>query len=159
MDQTILLWVLSFALPAAVSAQHAKPPKLNFTGTWKANFAKSKLQIRAPESTVFIIEHNEPRFRLSRTHVFQGQSDTWSIELTTDGKEVVRKEKERTLYCRMRWQGDALVFSVRIVLPDGEARDRVKYVLSPDGETFTAFEHYRSRTARVDNVWILEKQE
>ena len=159
MNHTILLWLLPFAMAAAVPMQRAKPRKPNFTGTWKANFAKSKLQMPAPESTIFVIEHNEPRLRLTRTHTFGGKSDTWGIELTTDGKEVVRREEARTIYCRLRWEGNALAFSARIVLPDGEARDRVKYVLAPDGKTFTAFEHYRTSTARADNVWVLEKQE
>ena len=105
-------------------------------------------------------EHREPRFRLSRTHTSAGQSDTWGIELATDGKEVVREESNRTLHCRMTWEGNSLVFFVRIRAHDGEEiTDRVKYVMASDGKSFTAYESYRGRTAKADNVWVLEKQE
>jgi hypothetical protein len=56
--------------------------KPDFTGTWKLNHGKSSLQIPAPESTIFVIEHSEPHFHLERTHVFGGNSDTLSIDLT-----------------------------------------------------------------------------
>lgn len=155
-------WLVTFALNALLigGLQSASETKPDYTGTWKANFAKSKLQIAAPESTVFVIEHREPRFRLSRTHTFQGKSDTWGIELTTDGKEVVREEPNRTLRCRLTWEGNSLVFSVQIRTRDGEElTDRVKYVLAADGRSFTAYESYRARASKADNVWVLEKQE
>jgi hypothetical protein len=41
---------------------------------------------------VFTIEHEEPDFVLTRTHIFGEESDTWGIHLTTDGKEVVQEE-------------------------------------------------------------------
>src|SRR5262249_47325453 len=64
----------------------AKP---DFTGIWKFNRSRSSLQIPAPDSTTFVIEHREPRFHLSRTHVVGGHRDTLSLELTTDGALVV----------------------------------------------------------------------
>lgn len=63
--------------------------KSDFTGTWKFDHSKSSLQIPSPDSTSFVIEHNEPRFLLKRTHVFGGNSDTFSIDLTTDGKTEI----------------------------------------------------------------------
>lgn len=118
------------------------------------------MQIPAPDSTVFVIEHREPHIRLTRTHVFAGQSDTWGIELTTDGKEFTREEPTRTLRGRLVWKGDALVFTVRIRSREGEeVTDRVKYVLAADRKSFTAYESYRGRTAHADNVWVLEKQD
>ena len=152
---SLVLFLMSLTI--GLQGKLVKP---NFTGTWKFNAAKSKLQIAAPDSTVFVVEHREPRFHLTRTHVFNGQSDTWEIELTTDGKEVVREEPTRTLRCRMYWEGDALVFLVRIRKHDGEkVTDRVRYVLAADGKSIAAYESYRGRTQRADNVWILEKQD
>jgi hypothetical protein len=158
-----LAWLfVTFALAAlaAHAPQSAPPAKPDYSGTWKANFAKSKLQIQAPESTVFVIEHREPHFRLSRTHTSEGKSDTWSIDLTTDGKEVLREESNRTLHCRLTWEGRSLVFSVRMRMPDGEEiTDRVKYLMAAHGKSFTAYESLRGGTAKADNVWVLEKQE
>ena len=160
MSHTFLcIWMLTL-LFAACQQQPPPPQKPDFTGTWKFNPQKSKLQIAAPDSTVFVVEHREPHFRLSRTHTFAGKSDTWGIELTTDGKEFTREEPQRTLRGRLVWEGDALVFTVHIWQRDGEElTDRVKYVLASDHKSFTAYESYRGRTAHADNVWVLEKQD
>jgi hypothetical protein len=83
-----LLLALSFEGP---------PPRPDFSGTWRANWAKSKLQIEQPDSTVFTIDHRDPEFLLTRTHTFQGKSDTFSIRLSTDGTEVVVKEASHTM--------------------------------------------------------------
>jgi hypothetical protein len=148
------------ALAAGPRVQSSQPARPNYTGTWKANFAKSKLQIPAPENTLFVIEHREPHFKLSRTHAAGEYRDTWSIALTTDGKEVTREEANRTVRCRLTWEGNSLVFAARIRMPNGEViTDRVKYVMAADGKSFTAYESYRGRTARADNVWVLERQE
>ena len=150
---TILFTILLvFTLPDGPTS--SRP---NFSGTWRANFAKSKLQIKRPDSTVFTIEHCEPRFKLSRTHTFEGKSDTWGIELTTDGKEVVLHEAQRTIRARLTWQGDALVFDVKLELPGGPGSDVVRYCLSRDGKTFSATERYRDAQFSYENVWIFDR--
>jgi hypothetical protein len=131
----------------------------DYSGTWTFNAAKSRLQIQAPDRSVFVVEHREPSFGLTRTHLFQGQQDTWGIELTTDGREVVRVEPGRTLRCRLAWDDDALAFEARILLPDGvEIVDRVKYVMAADRLSITAHESYRGGGQHADNVWVLERQ-
>ena len=136
----------------------AAPPKPNFTGTWKVNFQKSVLEIPAPDSTLFVVEHSEPNFHLTRTHVAKGKSDTFSIHLTTDGKEVVRKEGDRTDYSLAYWEGNVLVFATRIVMGDKEATNLVRYAMAGDGQSFTAMERFRGPKLSYDNVWVLEKQ-
>ncbi len=153
---TSLIPILPFALLVMTFAQ--QPHKPNFSGTWRANFAKSKLQIKQPDNTVFTIEHREPRFVLSRTHTFEGKSDTWGITITTDGKEVVRNESGRTLHARLIWERDSLVFDVQIDLPDGKGHDRVKYSISRDGKTFTALESYRDAKNSYNNVWVFDRE-
>ena len=84
-----LLLALALLAPVANSA----PPestKPDFSGEWTLNREKSRLQTPMPDSTLFRIEHREPVFRLTRTHVVKGKADTFSIDLTTDGKEVVK---------------------------------------------------------------------
>jgi hypothetical protein len=142
----------------AVLAAYAAPPKPNFTGTWNVNFQKSVLEIPAPDTTIFVVEHNEPSFRLTRTHVAKGTSDTFSIDLTTDGKEVIRKDGNRTDYSRAYWEGDVLVFATRIVMGDKEATNLVRYAMAKDSQSFTAMERFRSPKLRYDNVWVMEPQ-
>jgi hypothetical protein len=153
MNYGLTLYLLSLAI--AVPQIAATKP--NFTGTWKANWSKSKLQFQQPDSTVFTIIHREPDFSLSRTHTLQGKSDTWSVSLKTDGHEVIRNENGRTLRLRLKWEGDSLVFEVKIEKPDGDGSDAVRYSLSRDGKTFTALERYRDAGRSYDNVWVFDR--
>jgi hypothetical protein len=135
-----------------------QPQKPDFSGTWKFNAEKSKLQIPAPSSSTFMVDHKEPKFHLTRTHVYDGKPDTWSIDLTTDGKEVVQQEADRTLHARLYWEGNELVFDSKIVLKDREATNVVKYQLSLDGKTFTASESFRGPRLKYDNIWVFDKE-
>lgn len=149
-----LLAATSVLLVPAVSAT----PRPNFTGTWKVNLQKSKLQIPPPESTVFLVEHDEPRLKITRTNVFSGKSDTFTILLTTDGRETVLRDAQRTIYSRAYWEGNVLVFDSRIVMEAGEATNVVRYRMAKDGQSFTAPERLRSPKLNYDNVWVLERQ-
>ncbi len=132
--------------------------KPDFTGVWKLNSEKSKLQIPAPSSGVFRIDHKEPAFHLSRTFMSNGKEDTWGIDLTTDGKEVVQQGTGETVRARLSWDGNDLVFDSKIILKDREASNIVKYHLSEDGKTFTATESFRGPRLKYDNVWVFDKE-
>jgi uncharacterized SAM-dependent methyltransferase len=60
----------------------------------------SRLQTPMPDSTLFTVEHREPNFRPSRTHVAKGKADELSIALTTDGTEVVSHGSGKTTHRR-----------------------------------------------------------
>jgi hypothetical protein len=130
----------------------------SFTGTWKFNPAKSSLQIPAPGSTTFVIEHSEPRFRLERTHIFGGKSDTFNIDLTTDGQAVVQAHAGFEIDASLRWEGDTLVFDSRLKREGEQATNIVRYSLSADGRTFIAEEQLRSKEQSHDNRWVFDKQ-
>lgn len=131
----------------------------DFTGTWAFNAGKSALQIPAPESSEFIIEHREPHFRLARTLVMQGQRDTFSIDLTTDGSPF-RLSHPRGFEVRGRayWDGDVLAFDSTIGQAGQQATNEVRYRLSGDGRTLTAEERFRGRDLSYDNIWVLDRQ-
>jgi hypothetical protein len=141
---------------SAAAAQTARKP--NFSGTWKMNLEKSRLQTPAPDSSTLTIDHKEPSFRLSRTHVVKERPDTFSIGLTTDGKELVTNDPGETAYNRCYWEGDTLVFAARIVRKDREATNVVKYSLSPDGKQLTANEQFRGPIVKYDNIWVFDRQ-
>lgn len=132
--------------------------KANYTGTWKFNPDRSILQMPPPESSIFIIEHQEPNFYLERTHVFGGQSNTVSFDLTTDGKPKAISlggfESQSSLY----WEDDSLVFESRFVHEGKEASNIVHYRLENSGKTLIAEETLRSSQHNHDNKWVLDKQ-
>jgi hypothetical protein len=141
-----------------LAAQDVRKP--NFTGTWIFNPQRSTIQGSAPSASTFYIKHDEPNFHLSRTHVFNGKSDTWSIDLITDGKhEVTEHNSYYTARTRMYWEGSSLVLDMKMVTKEGEkATNLVKYSLSDDGETFIALEHYKDSTEEHLNKWVFDKK-
>lgn len=122
------------------------------------NAGKSRLQIQPPDSSVFQIEHREPSFKLTRTHRVKGQADTFSITLTTDGKEVVVAHSDRVIHSRCYWEGKRLAFDSRIDTKEGEATNVVRYSLSADGRELAAEEHFRGPTRNYDNLWVFDLQ-
>jgi dienelactone hydrolase len=133
----------------------AKP---DFSGTWKFNHRKSSLQIPPPDSTIFTIEHQEPDFRLSRTHVYAGKSDTFSIDLTTDGETVVRNHGNMKIYVRLFWEGETLVFDSTLEREGEKAANVVRYKLADKGQTFIAEERFRGKQQSYENTWVFDKQ-
>jgi hypothetical protein len=132
----------------------AKP---DFTGTWKYKPNRSSLQIPAPDSTTLVIEHHEPRFRLSRTHVMGGSRDTFSIELTTDGEQVICNHNGLEIRARLRWAGETLVFDSELVREEIRAINVVRYRLADASQTLVAEESLRSEQHSHQNTWVFER--
>lgn len=129
----------------------------DFSGEWTFVPGRSSLQIPAPDSTTFAIEHREPRFRLTRTHTFQGKSDTFTIELTTGGEPVVLHHGPARIEARLVWDGDALKFDSTIEKDGERGSNIVRYTLADGGRTFIGEERFRSPSLNYDNVWVFEK--
>jgi hypothetical protein len=100
----------------------------NFTGTWKFSPSRSVLQIAPPDSTIFVVEHAEPTFCLSRAHVIGKTSDTFTIELTTDGKEVVVDRDE--LHIRAHATGKEIHWSLIPMLSGAKTWARISCGIS-----------------------------
>ena len=147
-------------LALAVTAGGAALLKPDLSGEWVFNAEKSKLQIKVKiESGTFTIDHREPDFRFGRVFVVDGKSDAFSYSLTTDGREKVEEQTGQTLRSRLYWDGDVLVFDVRIVLKDGrEATNVVRYSLRDGGRTFVAEERFRGPVLKYDNLWVADRK-
>jgi len=156
---TAVLWgFVSAAATTGIVA--ATSEKTNFSGDWVFNPEKSKLEVKIElESATFTIDHKEPDFRFSRVFVIAGKSDSFSYALTTDGKEKIDEQPSRTNTSRLYWDGDVLVFDVRIVLKDGrEATNVVRYSLRDGGRTFVAEEKFRGPVLKYDNLWVADRK-
>jgi hypothetical protein len=141
-----------FALLLAVAASGQEKP--DFSGDWIFNPQESKLEIKIKIARAsFTIDHKEPNFHFSRVFVIDGKQDALSYTMTTDGREVVRKQADGTTYSRLYWDGDGLVFDTRIMLNDGrEAINIVRYSLRDGGKTFVAEEKFRGPVLKYDNL-------
>ena len=131
--------------------------KPNFTGRWNLNPEKSELQFPPPTSSLFVVEHQEPRFHVTRTHVYGDRSDTISFELTTDGQECELKFGDFRALARMRWDGVTLVTEMTVRVKDDEGTNVVWYSLEDDRRTFVARERWRSTNHHHDNLWVFER--
>jgi len=105
----------------------------NFTGSWKLNREKSKLQIPQPTSSIFEIEHSEPKFCLTRTLVYGEQSNTITLDLTIDGEEHLHEIGGITARIRLHWDGDTLVGHMQVAAKDDEGTNVVRYSLENGG--------------------------
>ena len=130
----------------------------DFSGTWQFNLSQSALQILAPESTIFVIEHREPHFHLERTHVFGGKSDTFSIALTTDEKAVRSHHSGFEMHVSLHWEGETLVFDSTLERAGEQATNFVRYRLPAEDQVLIAEEQFRSREHRHENRWVFDKQ-
>lgn len=132
--------------------------KPDFSGRWQFNPGKSLLEIPSPDSTTFVIEHNEPRFQLTRTHVFGGKSDTFSLELKTDGKIVEFTHAGLVIRASLQWEGMTLVFDSTMDRKGDQGTNIVRYALSDDKRVLLAHEWFRSKSLNYDNRWVFDRQ-
>jgi hypothetical protein len=134
------------------------PAKPDFSGNWRLNLQKSHLEVPVPDSATFRVEHQEPKFKLTRTFVFGGKNDTISFELTTDGKEYYRKDGNQESWTRMYWQGNSLVLDSKIRINGKDGTNIVTYSLADNGRTFLAVERLRAPKFSHINHWVFDKQ-
>ena len=131
----------------------------NFTGKWKFNAQRSRLQIPSPTDSRFEIEHHEPDFHLTRTLVFGDKGNTVSLDFTTDGRETT-KDLGGDVQARIRayWEGSVLVVDSMVTAPGTTGTNLVRYSLEDEGRTFVATESFRSALHNYDNVWVFDRQ-
>ncbi len=132
--------------------------KPDFSGVWRFNPKRSSLQIPAPDSSVFVIEHHEPRLHFERTHTYAAGSDLFTIDLTTDDRPVELSHGGLTIRSRMYWEDDTLVFHSDLRQGDVQGTNIVRYRLVDGGHTIVALERLDFPGHTHENTWVLEKQ-
>lgn len=130
----------------------------NFSGRWQFCADSSKLEIANPDSAIFTIEHDEPSFKLERTLVFDGKSDTFGLALKVGDGEGTIAQGCATLHPELHWEEDELVFTTRVVQGEHEAVNLVRYRLDEDGSTLVAEEKLRSPDQGYENRWVFKKE-
>lgn len=148
--------ILASAGCASVRTRGSHP---NLTGTWVLNSGKSRLEIPAPDSTIFVIRHDEPMVRLFRTHGRAGTVDTVTLTLHSDSSEVRWELRGAQVTSRSWWEGQELVFWSAFVRGDRRASQVVRYSLSGDRRTFTALETVDAGEASHVNRWVFDRRQ
>lgn len=130
----------------------------DLSGVWHVDFQRSRLEIEAPTSSVFTIQHNDPSLLLTRTHRAEGYEDTASLALSTDGRESVHHKGEVEIRSTCVWQGDSLRFRSEIIAERINALNVVVYTMSSDGREMVADETFTGPPRNYHNEWVLVKQ-
>ena len=146
---------LVLLLTTALAAEEGMKP--DFSGTWEFNPEKSRLERPAPTKSIFVIEHQDPIFKLTRTHTWGERSDTLSFEVTTDGKEHHQKEGEYESWARMTWLGEELVLDMKMEFRGEQGTNVVHYRLTDGGKTFVAAEWYHMPSKQNHNLWVFDR--
>jgi hypothetical protein len=139
---------------AATPGEGIKP---DFSGTWRFNPEKSRLEMTTPTESIVMIEHQEPRFKLTRTHTWGERSDTLTFEYTTNGKEYYRKDGEYESWARMTWLEDELVLDMKMSYRGEEGTNVVHYRLADGGQTLIAAEWYHMASKIHHNLWVFNR--
>ena len=152
---TVIAGVIALAASMTAIAQQ----KPDFSGEWQLNRQASTLSpVVAPvaQTGTLRIEHMEPSFKCQMTIVFDGKPFETKYELLSDGREIVGSERGRQTRSALRWDGDALVFTSRVEIPNGEITISFRYELQDGGRRLQASEQLPGGRDQ-DNVWVFER--
>jgi hypothetical protein len=151
------LAVACLAVALSALGQQAPEPKPDFSGTWQLDLERSSLQIRSPDASTFVIDHDDPHWHLERTHVWGDRSDTLTLELTTDGELRAETIEGWEVRSRMHWEEETLVFNTKMSRGEQRTRVVVRYRLEDEGATFIAEEHLDRGQESHDNYWVFSR--
>jgi hypothetical protein len=118
----------------------------------------SRLEVPAPDSTIFVIQDNEPTVRIFRTHARGGALDTVTIVLRTDSSQVDWALRGTRVTSRSWWDNDELVFWTGFADRARPGSQVVRYSLTADGKTFTAVERVDLPTVKHVNHWVFDRR-
>ena len=117
----------------ALACSAASSP--NFSGHWKLNAEKSKLDDPFQEERT--IDHKDPELTLSVKATFDGEEQESKIKFTTDGKETRTMVDGDPLFTVAHWDGDALVCESTSIGDTDTTEVHDRWTLSPDGKVLT----------------------
>ena len=156
-----LMGVILVLSAAAQDKQNTPAPvKPNYTGTWKLNLSKSDYgPVPAPESQVYTIEHKEPSIKINVEQKGGARGDIkYTLDLTTDGKEVAAIPESLGSKSAATWDGDVLVIKSNIQYQGAPLTIESKYTLSKDGKTLNIAAHIVGGFGEVDTSAVYDKQ-
>src|SRR5260370_23128374 len=156
LHKTLVAALTVTAFAASLAAQ-SKP---NFSGTWKLNVSKSDFgPIPGPDSLTNVIEHNDPVLKVNASLEGPQGKQNFTINYTTDGKEVMNKQGPRDIKSTVLWQGSNVVVNSKFTLGDNDVTVKSVWTLSADGKTLTENRHLAAQMGEADQKWVYEKQE
>jgi hypothetical protein len=115
----------------------------NLTGKWTLDAARSDFgQSPQPDSIIHVIEHKEPKVKITTTTIHKNVGESMSEQdLTTDGKEHINKMRAMGAEVEVKvigkWDGDSLSTSWGFVRQGTTVEFNDSWSLSADGKALT----------------------
>jgi hypothetical protein len=149
-------------LMALVAGPSWAQAKQNFSGTWVLDVSKSDFgQMPAPDSLVSVIEHKEPKVKVTTTQKGLSGEITNERQLTTDGKENVNKLRTQLgvqdVKSTTKWNGRTLTTSFTVEA-QGTVSVTDNWDVSPDGKVLTVTRDLTTAQGPVKQKLVFNKQ-
>ena len=134
--------------------------KSDFSGTWKANIAKSDFgPAPPPDSVVMKIVHEDPSLKANVAQIGGGTGDvTYDMVYTTDGKECVNHPGGNEFKSTLKWEGDDLVIDTQGSWEGTDFTAKDRWTLSGGGKTVTIERHASTAGGDFDMKLVFDKQ-
>jgi len=151
--------LFSFALLTLALGLVQAQAKSDFSGTWKANTAKSDFgPMPPPDSITEKIVHEDPSLKVNIAQI-GGQGDmTYDMVYTTDGKECVNHVAENEFKSTLKWEGDDLVADTKGSFDGNDFTAKDRWTLSDSGKTMTVQRHISTAMGEFEMKLVFEKQ-
>jgi hypothetical protein len=132
-----------------------------YTGVWKLDLKRSRLETKHPPSaSTATIRYDGKTWNFSRTHHFLHKpADTWGSTMIVDAKEPrITREPPVTITARVTRQGDEIVLREDYAADTGEkASNTGHYRLEDGGNTLIEDEQEITPDGKEHNVWVLTR--
>jgi hypothetical protein len=138
--------------PAVLAVSAAASP--NFSGHWKLNVEKSKLDDPYQEERT--VEHKDPDLRVSLKAVADGEEQESTAKYTTDRKETRNMMDGDPLFTTAHWDGDALVFDSQLISDTETVELHDRWTLSPDGKHLTVARKQKVGSDERDLIFVFD---
>ncbi len=150
----LLLLALAFSLGAF--CQDGKP---NFSGTWELQIDKSDFgPLPAPQSQTMVVDHQDPKLKVSVTaKTAQGDRSSERV-MTTDGQENINQVGGNEWKSVSRWVQKLLVTDVSFDMQGNKVKMNDKWQLSEDGKTLTMNRTYKSDMGEAEQKLVYAKK-
>ena len=146
-------------LTLAFGLIHAQA-KTDFSGTWKANIAKTDFgPAPPPDSLVIKIAHAEPSIKSNIVQTGGEQGDmNYDMNYTTDGQECVNHPGGNEFKSTVKWEGDDLVIDTKGSWDGNDFTAKDRWTLADGGKTMTVLRHIATGGGDFEMKLVFEKQ-
>ncbi len=145
-----------FVLLAFTLAAYSAP---DFSGSWKANVAKSKFgAMPSPEKYTRVIEHKEPTVKIEESQASERGEWTGTINLKTDGTETTSEIRGNALKSVSQWDGEVLSVKSKLDLNGNLIDFNDRLSLSSDKQTLTLQRKIDTPNGVMEQSVVFERQ-